>query len=296
MDKLRLSFVMLLWGSIGVFTRYINVSPILLAFLRSIIAIPVLYCFHRIYKNQSELNIKRLFPFILSGSILGLAWVCLFSAFKSTSISIAVLAYNMCPVYVLISAPIILKERLNKVQITSVAGAFTGLLIIVSSAINATDFSLAGLAFGIISGLLYAFLVIINRLVKTDLESSTITLVQMISASIILLPFCLLEGSLMSINRLDPISVLLISILGLIHTGVAYRIYFSTYKKLSAVTIVSFSYLEPVFSIILSVIMLGEIISVNQVIGGALILGSTYYSEYVSERRTSDLISISDSK
>ncbi|HEX3011838.1 MAG TPA: EamA family transporter [Syntrophomonadaceae bacterium] len=277
MNKLKLSFVMLLWGSIGVFTRYINVSPILLAFLRALIAVPSLYIFHRINKSQSEFNIKRLIPFIISGCILGLAWVCLFTAFKNTSISIALLVYNMCPVYVLISAPIILKERLSKIQIATVAGAFLGLLIIVSSAINAKDFNLTGLGFGIVSGLLYASLVFINRIVKTEFDSSTITLIQMVSASIVLLPFVISEGQLMFIDKLSSVSILFIFILGFIHTGIAYNLYFSTYKKLSAVTIVSYSYLEPVFGIILSVVILGELISINQIIGGILILGSTYF-------------------
>jgi len=283
MDRLKLSFVMLLWGSIGVFTRYINVSPILLAFLRALIAIPALYIFYRINKSQSKFNIKRLIPFIISGCILGLAWVCLFAAFKNTSISMALLVYNMCPVYVLILAPILLKERLNKIQIITVAGAFLGLLIIVSSAINGKDFNLAGLGFGIVSGLLYASLVLINRIVKTEFDSSTITLIQMVSASIVLLPFVISEGQLMFINKLDSLSILLIFILGLIHTGVAYRLYFSTYKKLSAVTIVSYSYLEPVFGIILSVVILGELISINQIMGGILILGSTYFENMLGK-------------
>ncbi|MEN6460544.1 MAG: DMT family transporter [Syntrophomonas sp.] len=283
MNQLKLSFVMLLWGSIGVFTRYIDVSPILLAFLRALIAIPALYIFHRINKNRSTINIKKLIPFIISGFILGLAWVCLFSAFKNTSISIALLVYNMCPVYVLIFAPIILKEQLSKMQVMTVIGAFLGLLIIVSSAINAKDFNLIGLGFGIASGLLYASLVLINRMVKTEFDSSTITLIQMVSAAIVLLPFVILQGQLMYINKLDSLSILLILILGFVHTGVAYRLYFSTYKKLSAVTIVSYSYLEPVFGIILSVVMLGELISMNQIIGGVLILGSTYFENMLGK-------------
>ncbi|MGL4772981.1 MAG: DMT family transporter [Clostridium sp.] len=288
MGKLKLCLVMLLWGSIGVFTRYIDVSPVLLAFLRAMIAIPVLYIFHRMYKNKSKLEFKKMIPFIISGGILGIAWLCLFTAFKSTSISIAVLVYNMCPVYVMISAPLILKEGLNRRQIMTVIGAFTGLIIIVSSSINSGDFSIVGVGFGIISGLLYAALVIINRRVKTEFESSTITLIQMVSATIILLPFCILEGGATQLSGLDSLSIVLIIILGVIHTGVAYQLYFSIYKKLSAVSIVSLSYMEPVFSIILSVLILGEAISINEIIGGALILASTYVGEFSSKTELKD--------
>lgn len=283
MNRLKLFCVMLLWGSIGVFTRHIDISPILLAFLRAIIAIPVLYIFHRIYKNNHTYSFRRLIPFAVSGSILGLAWICLFTAFKSTSISIAILAYNMCPVYVLILAPLILKERLRKIQSIAVIVAFLGLFIIVGTAVRTADFNLIGLGFGILSGLLYACLVILNRRVVTQYDSSTVTLIQMCSAAIVLLPFVIIEDKIGSICQLDWFSVTLILMLGLIHTGVAYQLYFSTYKKLSAVTIVSFSYFEPVFSIVLSVALLGESLLVNQAIGGFLILGATYLAERIKK-------------
>ncbi|MCX7773644.1 MAG: DMT family transporter [Clostridia bacterium] len=280
MNKLKLILVMLLWGSIGVFTRHIAASPILLAFLRALVAIPVLYIFRRIYRNNHRLTVKRLVPFVVSGSILGLAWVCLFTAFKTTSISVAVLVYNMCPVYVLILAPLLLKERLSKIRIMTIIVAFLGLFVIIGGTTGFANFNMVGLGLGVLSGLLYAALVIINRIVKTELDCSTGTLIQMVSATIILLPFVISENPVSTINKLDTLSVVLILILGLIHTGVAYRLYFSTYKKLSAVTIVSYSYLEPVFSIALSVMLLGEVLSVNQIIGGALILGSTYLGEH----------------
>jgi drug/metabolite transporter (DMT)-like permease len=279
MNKLKLSLVMLIWGSIGVFTRYVDVSPILLAFLRALIAIPVLYGFRRIQNRKERLRFRKLVPFVASGFVLGLAWVCLFIAFKKTSISIALLAYNMCPVYVLILAPLLLKEPLKKIQILSIMGAFLGFLIIVGSALDVRDFRLTGLILGTISGLLYACLVLINRKVKTEYDSSTVTLVQMISAVVILTPFVITEGSFLSVISLDSFDVLLILILGSVHTGVAYHLYFSTYRKLSSVTIVAFSYLEPVFGILLSIVLLHEPISAGQIAGGILILGSTCLGE-----------------
>ena len=287
MNKLKLIIVMLLWGSIGLFTRYIEISPILLAFLRALIALPILFVFYKSQKQKYEYSTKTLMPFILSGMTIGLAWVSLFAAFKNTSISIAVLVYNMCPVYVLILAPVVLKEQLGKIQRITALVAFLGLFSIVSSAINATDFNIVGLGFGLTSGVLYAVVVLINRKTKTEFDTSTISFIQILSAAIVLLPFVILEGQIMSVFKLDIISIALIIILGIVHTGFAYYLYFSTYKKLTAITIVSYSYLEPVFSIVLSVIFLSEVLSTNQIIGGILILGSTYISEY-TKNKTSD--------
>lgn len=287
MNKLKLCFVMLLWGSIGIFTRYIDLSPIMLAFLRALIAILPLYFFHRSQKKETQLTFKKIVPFMINGIMLGLAWTCLFVAFKNTSVSISVLVYNMCPVYVLILAPIILKEKLNKVQCITVIVAFFGLFIIINNAINTSDFSLYGVVFGLLSGVLYAMIVILNRMIKTELDASTITLIQIVSATIILIPLMIVDGNFTHVLELDLLSITLIAILGVVHTGIAYHLYFSTYKKLSAITIVSYSYLEPLFSIILSSIILGELISINLVIGGCLILCATYIGEY--SRNLSDL-------
>jgi drug/metabolite transporter (DMT)-like permease len=287
MDKFKLVFVMLIWGSIGVFTRYINIVPIQLTFLRALVALPIIYIFYWIENKRSlfkTTSLKGALPYILSGVLLAIGWYLLFMAFDNTSISISVLVYNLSPVYVLLLAPKILKEKLSPIQAICIVVAFLGLGMIVSNAINGEDFSVLGITYGILSGMVYATIVLLNRKVKSAYSTTTITLIQMITACLVLLPFVIF-GEKIDVSKFDITTMTLILILGTVHTGLAYYLYFSVYKKMRAASIVSIGYLEPVFSIILSAIILKEVLQTNQIIGGVLILAATFVAEKYKIRK-----------
>ncbi|HBI73368.1 MAG TPA: EamA family transporter, partial [Lachnospiraceae bacterium] len=104
------------------------------------------------------------------------------------------------------------------------------------------------------------------------------TIVQISIASIVLLPYILLTEDLQYFS-LDGIEVLLLFTVGIIHTGLAYLLYFTSLQDLSGQTISVFSYIDPIFAILLSTIFLGEMMSAVQLLGGILILGGTFISE-----------------
>ena len=287
-SKLKLMFVMILWGSIAVFARNIALSSTLLAFSRAVIGLPVVYIF--IKKNKQSvlpyLKLKAARPVMISGMLIGLAWAALFMAFRYTSIANATLVYNMCPIYVFILAPILLKEKLKSKQIFSVIVAFAGLFLIVATSLNLQDLRLTGIFFGLISGMAYAVIVIINRKFSSDLPCEVATFIQLLMAAVVLLPFILFENPIGQWLNLSAYGLVMLLILGIIHTGIAYHIYFSSYKELSAVVVALFSYLDPVFSIIFGVLLLGEPLGIYQVVGGIMILGSTLGANLPERRRT----------
>lgn len=277
MNRMKLTLVMLTWGSIGLLTRFINLTPVTLAFYRSLIAIPVLFYFYLRYKGSMKMSLRDAMPYIISGIFMGIAWLCMFVAFDKMNISLAVLIYNMCPVYVLILSPFILGEKMDLIQVITIGVSFIGLYLVVGGSLKG-DVSI-GIIYALISGILYAAIVLINRKVKNNYNVMTTTFIQITSAAVILLPFGVIEGGLKDIFSSTPLEILLVIILGIVHTGIAYVLYFSTYKHLKAVEIVSFSYFEPLFSIGLGVLFLGEYMTITQIGGGILILGLTYYNE-----------------
>jgi len=268
---------MIMWGSIGVFARNISISPILLAFSRAIIALPVVYLFIR--KNKQELfsfiKKKSARPVMLSGMLIGLAWVALFMAFRFTSVANATLAYNMCPIYVMILAPILLKEKLSPKQVLSVVIAFCGLILIVATSLNIKETNLMGILLGAVSGMFYAIIVLINRKFGSHIPSESATFIQLMMSAVILAPLVLFESPIQQWSSLNLHGIVMLLILGIVHTGLAYQMYFSSYKELSSTTVALYSYLDPVFAIIFGVVILGEPFGIYQIIGGALILGST---------------------
>ncbi|MBP8632476.1 MAG: DMT family transporter [Synergistaceae bacterium] len=227
---------------------------------------------------------RLLKPYIISGSILGFGWLTLFYGYKHTSISSTVILYNMCPVYVMIAAPLLLKEAISKIQIAVVFFSFLGLVLIVGQNLS-EGYGYLGMALSAVSGMLYATIILINRSIKSRVDNQTGTFVQISAAMIVLLPFVLAEGDISTIRDLDAAAVIYTILLGVLHTGIVYTIFFSLTTQMRSVEIVLYSYLEPLFGILFSVIFIGEKLTVLQIIGGTLILGSTFIGEILKNKK-----------
>ena len=279
---------MMLWGSLGVFTRYIPLSALSLAFLRPLIALPVLFIAMKM-KKPAKYGWPLLWPYIISGVLLGLGWLTLFYGYKHTSIASAVIIYNMCPVYVMIAAPLLLKEAISKIQIAVVVASFLGLFMIVGNNLAAGN-GYMGMLLSAISGMFYAVIVLINRSTHGRVDNQTATFVQILTSMAVLLPFVLINSDIAKIVTLDGKAIVCILLLGVLHTGVAYTMFFSLSSQMKSIEIVSYSYLEPLFGILCSVLFAGEIMTVLQIIGGLMILGSTYIGEIFKERKRRQLL------
>lgn len=282
MNRVKLAVVMIIWGSLGVFTRSIPLSALSLAFLRALIALPVLFAALKI-KKAAKPKPPLLIPYLISGVLLGFGWLTLFYGFKHTSISSAVIIYNMCPVYVMIAAPLLLKETISRLQIAVICASFLGLLMIVGHDLL-EGYGYMGMALSAVSGLLYATIVLLNRSIKVRLDNQTATFAQICTAMIVLLPFVLIDGNVFTVVSLDAMAIFFTILLGILHTGVAYTLFFSLSAQMKSVEIVSYSYLEPLFGILFSVIVVGEVLTPLQIVGGILILGSTFVGEKLSNR------------
>lgn len=284
MNRAKLILVMVLWGSLGVFTKSIPLPALHLAFLRALIALPVLFIAMKMKKSDGAVPWKLYIPYVLSGVLLGFGWLTLFYGYKLTSVSSAVIIYNMCPVYIMIAAPLLLKERIFKSQIAVIIASFAGLFLIVGSNFL-RESGAAGMLLCALSGMIYASIVLINRSVKRRFPNQTATFVQILAAMLVLLPFVLLDTDGFRFLQLDFTAVLLTVLLGVLHTGVAYTLFFSVYGRMKSVEIATYSYLEPLSGILFSVLFLGETLSGVQIAGGLLILGSTYAGEMIKSRR-----------
>ena len=284
MNRIKLVLVMIIWGSLGVFTRSIPLSALSLAFLRAFIALPVLFVVMKMKKGD-KVKGQLLLPYLISGVLLGFGWLTLFYGFKHTSISSAVMIYNMCPVYVMIFAPLVLKETISKIQIAVIFISFLGLFLIVGHNLS-EGYGYMGLVLSAVSGMLYATIVLINRSIKVRVDNQTATFVQILTAMIVLLPFVLIDGNVFTVVQLDAIAVIYTILLGVLHTGVAYTMFFSVYAHMKSVEIVSYSFLEPLFGILFSVIFIGETLTFPQIIGGFLILGSNYLGQKAASSRS----------
>ena len=283
--KIKIITAMVTFGTIGVFVRYIPLPSSIIALVRGVLATIFLLAVMAAGKRRPDgTAIRRnLALLVISGGLIGFNWILLFEAYNYTSVAVATLCYYLAPVFVIIASPFVLGEKLTLRKTLCVAAALAG-LVLVSGVIqnyvsvgNIEDLSLTGVILGIGAGALYATIILMNKKLK-DISSYDTTVVQLAAASIILVPYCLLTVDV-GLLAVTPVSVVLLCIVGIVHTGIAYVLYFGSIKELPAQTVAIFSYIDPILAILLSALLLKENMDMLSILGALLILGSTFVSE-----------------
>ncbi len=274
----------LIWGTVGIFVKKINLGSMEVAFFRSFIGSLFLLCIAILKRETMDIDRealkKNLLALSISGLILGLNWAALFQAIKYTTVSNATLSYYFAPIFMLIFSSILFKEKMTLKNIICILIALTGLFMLLKSGDNRDvgDYDhVKGIIFGLIGALLYAIIITLNRFIR-GLPPIQVTLSQLLISSIVLLPIVIYGG----IGGLRGVGInkwILVLLIGIIHTGFAYLIFFPSLKDVKAQTIAMVSYLDPITAIFLSSILLKESMTAIQILGGILILFSTYLNE-----------------
>lgn len=291
--KFKLVTAMLIFGSIGVFVKKINLTSSEIAFLRGVIGSVFLICARFFVRQKPSFKAikKNSLLLVLSGGAIGLNWIFLFESYKYTTISNATLCYYFAPIFVMILAPFVLKEKLTPLKVGCILTAMIGLFLIVNMGGDTARGSYnhtVGILFGLAAAVLYASVILMNKFIK-NLSGYETTLVQLIVAALVLLPYILMKEHL-SFSDLNSTSLLFILILGIIHTGIAYFLYFTAVKELKGQTIAVLSYIDPISAVIIAAIFLGESMGFVQMFGGVLILSSTFLSEILEAKGQKEAI------
>lgn len=280
-SKLVMAFAMTIFGTIGIFRRYIPQESSLVALVRGFIGTVVLLLYVFIAKKKlSGERIRENFQkLIVSGALIGFNWIFLFEAYEYTTVATATLCYYMAPVIVMLIAPLFLKERLTGRKGICIALAFAGMVLvsgIFSEGIGGEG-SYKGIIFGLIAALMYAVVIIINKKLS-DIGSFDKTIMQLGTAAVVLLPYVWVTGGFKNVS-VDWLCVAMLLVVGVVHTGIAYALYFSSMGELSANSVAILSYIDPVVAILLSTFLLKESMDVYKISGAVLILGATLWSE-----------------
>lgn len=281
-SKTKIIIAMIIWGTIGIFVRGIDLNSIEIAFFRAFLGSVFLILVSLISKDKinKEILKSNLLILCLSGVALGINWILLFQAMKYTTISNATLSYYFAPVFITVFSVVLFKEKMSVKNIVCLIGAVLGLFLIMKSGEIETisEFNhTKGILYGLAGAVFYAIVVILNKYIK-ELPGFQATMIQLSVAAIVLIPIVFLNSSI-DFNAIDLNTWILILIIGIIHTGIAYVLYFSSIKDVKSQSIAMLSYLDPIVAILMSFLILGESMGIVQIIGGLLILSTAYINE-----------------
>ena len=270
---------MAIFGTLGLFVRNINVASGELALYRAVMAALFLTTVFLITKRRIEwTKIRKEVPILIaSGVAVGINWILLFEAYKYTTISLATLSYYFAPVLVTAICPFLFKEKLTPKQIICFVMSTLGIVLITGIGGADGQNNLVGIMFGLGAAVFYASVILLNKFIK-NVGGMDRTLLQFIAAILVLLPY-VASTSGFSLGSLDTLGWSCLLVVGLVHTGITYTMYFSSLKDLPGQKVAILSYIDPLIAIAISVLVLGEAMTVTQMIGGALILGFTLWNE-----------------
>ena len=286
---IRLLLSMCLFGTIGLFVRHIPLPSGVIALVRGGVGMLFLLILAVCQKKPPSLAaIRHNLPWLcLSGGFLGFNWILLFEAYRHTTVATATLCYYMAPVLVILVSPLLLKERLTPRRLGCVAVALLGMVGVsgvIEGGLPAAD-EAVGILLGLGAAALYASVMLTNQKLR-DISANDRTVTQLGIAAVLLLPYCLLAEK-PDFAALEWPALLLLITVGVLHTGIAYWLYFGSMQGLKAQTVAIFSYLDPVVAVLLSVTVLREPLGVTGYIGAVLILGAALVSELPERRKIS---------
>lgn len=285
-SELFLALSMAIFGTISLFVKAIPLSSGEIALFRAVLALALIGVYLIISKDPIPFKkIAKSLPILfVSGGAMGINWILLFEAYKYTSVSVATLSYYFAPVIVTLACPILFKEKLTGKQILCFVMSTAGLVLIIGvSGFGEGKSDLMGILLGLSAACFYATVILLNKFLK-GVSGIHRTFLQFISAAVVILPYVLLTSGI-HVFQLDARGAVCLIAIGLIHTGIAYILYFSSLKELPGQKAAILSYIDPLISVVVSVLILKEGITPLQITGGALILVFTLLNELSPKKR-----------
>ena len=278
---IMLAASMFIFGTIGLFRRYIPCSSAFLAMIRGILGGLLLLVFTRIRKESTGEKLPRQTVIWLgiSGAVIGINWMLLFEAYNHTTVAVATLCYYMQPTIVMLASPLLLREKLTKRKAICAMIAVIGMVLVsgVTESGGERTGHLKGVLLGLGAAVCYASVIIMNKKI-TGVDAYRKTTIQLLCAGLVMIPYMVLTDGFGS-NVFNAGAIALVVIVGIVHTGFAYVLYFGSMDGLKAQSIAMLSYIDPVTALLLSALVLREPLTAAGAAGAIMILLSAVISE-----------------
>lgn len=273
---------MLIFGTVGIFRRYIPLPSALLSCCRGAIGalFLLLLAAFRPRRQRGKLGVKKAAALALVGGLIGINWLLLFEAYNYTTVATATLCYYMQPTIVVLLSPLVFREKLTAKKVICVLLSLVGMVFVSGAAEGGIPSlsELRGVLCGLGAAMLYAAVVIANKKLS-GIDTYQKTTIQLFAAAVIMVPYLLAAEDLSAV-RFEPRSVIMLLIVGLVHTGITYALYFASMEHLRSQSIALISYLDPIAALLLSALLLHETLTVWGIVGAVLILGAAFVSEW----------------
>lgn len=270
-----LSMSILLGGFVGLFPKWISLSPGSIVFIRSVIAAVAIAIL--LFALRSVLvwpDFKTSLLIMLLGALLGLHWVSYFHSIQISTVAVSMISLFTYPVMIVFLEPLIFRSALEVVDVVLALIVFFGIMILVPE-LNFSNQVTLGVCWGLLSALLFSLRTIFSRKYVQDYSGSIIMFFQFCAAGFVTLPLFILSEE--PILREDWVLLL---ILGVFFTAFAHTLIIMSLKLLKAKSIGIISASQPIIGILAAAVLLHEIPSTRTVVGGLIVITAAVFEGY----------------
>lgn len=273
---------LLLFGLNGIVASHIPMNSYEIVFLRTLIGSILLIALFLIGKGKFHVKgyKKDTLFIVLSGVAMGTSWMFLYEAYQQIGVSLSSLLYYCGPVIVMILSPLIFREKLTAPKLFGFATVLVGIFLVNGNATQSSS-NPWGLFCGAMSAVMYFFMVTLNKQSKniSGMENSVIQLV--VSFLTVAVFIGIKQGFVLDV----PVSAWgWILVLGIVNTGIGCYLYFSPLAKLPVQTVAVCGYLEPLSAVVFAALLLGEKMTVIQIVGAVCIIGGAMIGELIKPK------------
>jgi drug/metabolite transporter (DMT)-like permease len=270
---IKIHVAVFLFGLSGLFGKLLPLSSMIIVLGRVFFSSIFLLGMMSYYKKDIRLiSCKHYIHLVVMGVILAVHWSTFFISIQVSTVAIGLLAFSTFPIFVTFLEPYFFKERILLRDIIVALITFLGVVLIIPSFKLGNNLT-QGVMWGVVSGFTYAVLSMLNRKYSRDYSGMVIAFYEQLVATIVLIPFLFLEKPV-----LQHKDILMLVLLGTVFTGISHSLFINGLKSVKTQTAGIISSLEPVYGILLAVLLLGEVPTLREILGGAIILGTVFYS------------------
>jgi drug/metabolite transporter (DMT)-like permease len=263
-----------LFGFSSLFARLINQSAIVITFGRVFFSSAFLFVFAKFHRLDLKLNSKKDYLLIItSGIILAIHWFCFIQSIQLSTVAIGTITFSTFPLFTSFLEPVFFKEKIKIRSVVCSVIMLAGVFILAQSGgTQESSQKTNGIIIGLVSGLTYAILSLLNRSFSAKYHSKIIVFYEQLSATVMLLPFVIIIKPVVPFKDL-----ILLAVLGIVFTAIAHTLFVNGLAHVKVSTAGIISGLEAVYSIALAFVLLREIPALNEIAGGLVVLIVAFY-------------------
>ena len=282
---LQIHFCVLVWGFTAIIGKLITLPALPLVWWRMLGVAVALLLFPRVWRGLRAMSFKLIAGYAGIGVLVALHWLTFYGAIKLANASVGALCIAIAPVFLALVEPWIARRRFDPRELLMGVGVVPGVALVLGGIPHGMD---AGVAVGVLSALFVALFGALNKRMVEHADPLTVTFIELGAGTAfltVLAPLLPHHGPMLPIPDLHDTALLLLLSLGC--TLLPFAVALVALRHLSAFVVQMTTNLEPVYAIVLAILLLHEQRQLDWMfyLGVAIVLGTVFLQPWITRQR-----------